>query len=292
MHRYFVQMLGEVPRGFEYRYADGRTVLARENNTQDGGRIMIHMDITELKRIDRLKDEFISMVSHELRTPLTSIKGSLDLLAAGVVEDRVHDTDRLVDIAKRNTDRLLLIVNDILDAQKIESGTMDYNLETVALMPIVEKSVTANQAIGNDRSVEFRLRGSDNATKVHVDIQRFDQVLANLLSNAAKFAPQGSTVDISVSRGDGCIRVSVHDDGPGIPQEFRKRVFERFWQADASDSRNVSGTGLGLSIANKITEAMGGTIGFESSVGSGCTFYVDLPEASQVAQKDATPSFE
>ena len=151
----------------EYRYRDGRTVLAKENYTQDGGRIMVHTDITELRQMDRLKDEFISMVSHELRTPLTSIKGSLDLLTAGVTGDQAPDTQRLVGIAKRNADRLLLIVNDILDSQKIESGTMDYHVQPVELVPMVEKSVAANQVFGDTCGITFRVVGDLNGVQIN-----------------------------------------------------------------------------------------------------------------------------
>ena len=266
---------------FEQQLSDGRFILISENRAEDGWRIITQTDVTEFKRIDRLKDEFISMVSHELRTPLTSIKGSLDLLSAGVVEDRPADVTRLVDMAKRNTYRLLLIVNDILDAQKIE---------TVPLMPILEKSLAANEAVGSDRGIKFRLDSLKTDTKVQVDAQRLDQVLTNLLSNAAKFAPRGSTVGISVIRDNGFVRVAVHDEGPGIPDEIQERVFERFWQADASTLPEVSGTGLGLSIAKKIIEAMGGTIGFESRYGDGCTFYFDLPEACKDESRALSPS--
>ena len=266
---------------YEQELSDGRFILIGESRTQNGGRIITHTDITDLKRIDQLKDEFISMVSHELRTPLTSIKGSLDLLSAGVTENRTVDADRLVDIAKRNADRLLLIVNDILDAQKIESGDMRYDLQPVELMPLVKRSVAANEIFGDKHRVSFRLKEEVPGARVEVDIQRFDQVLANLLSNAAKFAPNGSVVDVAARRRNGGVRVSVHDEGPGIPNELHDRVFERFWQEDTSDSRGAAGTGLGLSISKKIVEDMGGQISFESHEGGGCTFHLDLPEAHE-----------
>ena len=266
---------------FEQELSDGRFILIGESRTPNGGRISTHTDITALKRVDRLKDEFISMVSHELRTPLTSIKGSLDLLSAGVTEAQTAGSDRLVDIAKRNADRLLLIVNDILDAQKIETGDMRYDLRPVELMPLVKRSVAANEIFGDKYRVSFLLKEEVAGARVDVDVQRFDQVLANLLSNAAKFAPNGSVVDVVARRRNGDVRVSVHDEGPGIPDEFHDRVFERFWQADTSDSRSAAGTGLGLSISKKIVEGMGGQISFESDEGGGCTFHLDLPETPE-----------
>ena len=275
---------------YEQELSDGRFILIGESTTQNGGRIITHTDITALKRVDRLKDEFISMVSHELRTPLTSIKGSLDLLSGGVTVARTTDAERLVDIAKRNADRLLLIVNDILDAQKIESGDMHYDLRPVELMPMVKRSVAANEVFGVNYGVTFRLKEELAGVTVNVDIPRFDQVLANLLSNAAKFAPKGSAIDMAATRRNGGVRLSVHDEGPGIPQEFHDRVFERFWQADTSNTRAVAGTGLGLSISRKIVEGMGGTIGFETHSGGGCTFYLDLPEVIESVNGDASPS--
>ena len=198
---------------------------------------------SDLERVDHLKDEFVSMVSHELRTPLTSIKGSLDLLAAGAAGGQTSDTKRLVGIAKRNTDRLLLIANDILDSQKIQSGTMDYDLQQIELMPALERAVTANQSYADSYDVTFALVNGLSGAKVIADIQRFEQVLANLLSNAAKFSPSGGTVEVSVSPGNGAVRIAVHDRGPGIPHEFRDRVFERFAQADTSNARGTTGTG-------------------------------------------------
>lgn len=235
---------------------------------------------SDLSRVDRLKDDFVSMVSHELRTPLTSIKGSLDLLSAGTTGDQTPDTERLIGIAKRNADRLLLIANDILDSQKIQSGTMDYDLQQFELMPMLERAVASNQSYAEGHDVTFALVSELGGAKVIADSQRVEQVLANLLSNAAKFSPGGSKVEVSVSRRNGVVRVAVHDSGPGIPHEFRDRMFERFAQADTSNARGTSGTGLGLYIAKKIVEDMGGALGFESEDGQGCTFYFDLPDVN------------
>ena len=240
--------------------------------------IVAAIDVTERNRVDRLKDEFVSMVSHELRTPLTSIKGSLDLLTAGVTGHHSDDTRRLIEIAKNNSDRLLLIVNDILDSQKIQSGTMDYRLQPLDLLPALKSSLAVNQALGNSKNTPFKLVDGLPGVKVNADPQRFQQILANLLSNAVKFSPNGNAVEVFASRKNGMIRTTVQDYGPGIPPEFHDRVFDKFSQADGSNSRAASGTGLGLNIAKMIVEGMGGDIGFVSRSGEGCAFYFDLPE--------------
>ena len=235
---------------------------------------------SDLKRVDRLKDEFVSMVSHELRTPLTSIKGSLDLLSAGAAGDQMPDTERLIDIAKRNADRLLLIANDILDSQKIQSGTIDYDLRRFEITPALARAVAAIQPYADSHNVAITLTNRLAGAMVRADAQRVDQVLANLLSNAVKFSPGGESVEVSTTRQNGVVRVAVCDSGPGIPSEFRDRMFERFAQADTSNARGTTtGTGLGLNIAKRIIEDMGGSLGYESEHGRGCTFYFDLPEA-------------
>ena len=257
---------------------DIRTHIRRSDEIGELAESFTRMS-ADLQRVDRLKDEFISMVSHELRTPLTSIKGSLDLLSAGATGEQPSDTKRLIGIAKRNSDRLLLIVNDILDSQKIQSGTMDYDIGQVDLGPLLERTIAANQSYADSHDVTFTLVNGIFSARVIADAQRVEQVLTNLLSNAAKFSPSGQSVEVFASRQNGVIRVAVHDDGPGIPSEFSERVFERFAQADMSNTRSgTTGTGLGLNIAKRIIEDMGGNLDYDSEQGRGCTFFFDLPE--------------
>ena len=262
---------------------DGRSMLVYEGRSESGVRIITHTDVTELKRVDRLKDEFISTVSHELRTPLTSIKGALDLLVGGVGVEQTSDSNKLIEIAQRNADRLLTLVNDILDVQAIEAGSLVVDLKTVDLVPLLDRNLAAVEVLAQRYGVGVRRADDIPDACVMADAGRVDQVLTNLVSNATKFAPRGSTVTIGATCLDGHARVSVHDTGDGIPPTQQAQVFERFWQADTSDARGTSGTGLGLSISKKIVEAMGGRIGFESDPDQGTTFYFDLPLAGTAA---------
>jgi signal transduction histidine kinase len=235
-------------------------------------------DITERKNIERLKSEFVSTVSHELRTPLTSIRGSLGLMAGGMAGELSGKATGLIDIAVRNCERLTLLINDILDIEKIESGRMQFDFAPQPLLPLIQQAIEANRGYGESLGVRFVLATVLADVRVNVDGERLIQVMTNLLSNAAKFSPPDSHVEIMVTRPHGMVRVSVVDHGPGVPMEFRERIFQRFAQADASDTRRRGGTGLGLSITKAIVERFGGQIGFDSVVGQGAVFHFDLPE--------------
>lgn len=240
--------------------------------------LAIRFDITERKNVERLKSEFISVVSHELRTPLTSIRGALGLISGGVAGELPPTMRSMVDIAIKNSDRLIRLINDILDIEKIESGKMAFNMRTLALVPLVEQAIEGAQAFAHQLGVRLTL-GAAERVEVGGDADRLVQVFTNLLSNAAKFSPAGEAVVVTVERRtDGMVRVGVTDRGPGIPEEFRSRIFQKFAQADSSNTRRQGGTGLGLSISKAIVERHGGTIAFDSEVGVGTTFYVDLPE--------------
>lgn len=234
-------------------------------------------DISERKKMDRMKSEFISTVSHELRTPLTSIRGSLGLVIGGVSGELPEQARGLIEIANKNSERLSRLINDILDVEKIESGRMAFDIRPVALSPIIEQVIEANQAYASQYGAHIVLESADEGLSVLADPDRLTQVFTNLLSNAAKFSPQGGTVNVTVVENAGEVRVAISDAGAGIPEEFRPHVFEKFSQADASDSRRSGGTGLGLSIAKAIVDRLGGRIDFESVPGAGTTFTVDLP---------------
>ncbi|MBI1206866.1 MAG: PAS domain S-box protein [Azospirillum sp.] len=242
-------------------------------------------DITERKRTERLKAEFIATVSHELRTPLTSIKGTLKLIIRGVGGEVSAKTASLVDIAYRNVDRLAMLVNDILDIEKIESGRMEFHFAEIDIGSLLDHAAEANKDYARQLAVGFAIKPLCEPLLVSGDFDRLMQVLANLLSNAAKFSPAGSTVEVSAGCCNGDVRITVADRGPGVPEEFRSRIFGKFAQADATDNRQKGGTGLGLSIARTIVERHGGTIGFEDRPGGGAFFHVDLPAVSSTPEE-------
>jgi PAS domain S-box-containing protein len=236
------------------------------------------MDITERKRMDRMKSEFVSTVSHELRTPLTAIRGALGLLAGGALGALPDPARELVDTAHRNSERLTVLINDLLDMEKIAAGQMRFDLQPQPVMPLVEQAIQAIQAYAEQFQVRLLLAERLDAAQVNVDAQRFQQVLSNFLSNAVKFSPAGGQVTVRVSRADARVRVTVADQGTGVPDDFRDRIFQKFSQADASDTRAKGGTGLGLAITKELAERMGGNVGFESSPGQGAKFYCDFPQ--------------
>ncbi|WP_379592717.1 ATP-binding response regulator [Teichococcus globiformis] len=273
----FGRRQGEV----EARRADGSSFpaeLSMGRYDQDGeqGCVCVLRDITERRRLDEMKNEFVSTVSHELRTPLTSIRASLGLVAGGVAGTLPEQARELLDIAHKNSERLVLLVNDILDIEKIESGRLEFHRERVSARQMLEQAVAANRAYGSQFEVRFAIEPGRDAA-VYADVQRIQQVLANLLSNAAKFSPHGGTVEVGLSVDAGNATFHVRDHGNGIPEVFRSRIFQRFAQADSSDVRQKGGTGLGLSISRAIVEHHAGQIGFEDAPGGGTRFWFALP---------------
>jgi PAS domain S-box-containing protein len=238
----------------------------------------IALDITERRQAERAKDELVSVVSHELRTPLTSIAGSLGLITGRVAGELPAQAQSLVEIAHRNSERLVRLVNDILDLDKIESGKMSLNLRPVDLTHLVEEALVNNRPYAQRFEVGLTLEERLPGVKANADPDRLMQVMTNLISNAVKFSPPHQAVSIRMMRLDGYTRILVTDRGPGIPEDFRHRIFQRFSQADMPDSPSKSGTGLGLSISKAIVERLGGRIGFDSVSGQGTTFYFELPE--------------
>ena len=237
-------------------------------------------DATERKKIDRMKNEFVSTVSHELRTPLTSIRGSLGLIMGGAVGELPKQAKDLVRIAHNNSERLVRLINDILDIEKIESGKMRFDFRPYRLPPLLEQALEANRGYGAQLGVRFEVRGEIPDSVVRLDSDRFMQVMSNLLSNAAKFSPSPGIVEVATTRVEGTVRICVTDHGPGIPEDFRNKIFGKFCQADSSDSRQKGGTGLGLSIVKAIVESHGGHVGFDTQIGVGTTFHVTFREAA------------
>ena len=234
-------------------------------------------DITERKNMEQMKDEFVSTVSHELRTPLTSISGALKLMVSGALGEMPEKSRTMLDIAYKNSQRLTLLINDLLDMEKLLAGKMAFNLHKQSLRTLLEQTVYENRAYGDQYQVSFQLAPVADTLQVMVDEQRFLQVMSNLLSNAAKFSSPGNRVDIRTAAEDGNVRISVVDYGSGIPLEFQHRLFQKFSQADASDSRQKGGTGLGLAITKELLENMNGKISVESQPGLGSCFTISLP---------------
>lgn len=230
------------------------------------------------KEKERLKDEFIATVSHELRTPLTSIVGALGLLkgnAAGIAADSAR---RLLTIAYTNSQRLARLLNDILDVEKMESGNAVFDLKRVEVRSLLELTIEENRTLAESRGVRIRLESAPAPGDVRGDPDRLVQAVTNLLSNAIKFSPAGEEVVVAVEAKDDNVRISVRDHGPGVPAEFKPRIFEKFAQADNTDARRKGGTGLGLSIVKQIVERLDGKVGFDDAPGGGAVFHIDLPD--------------
>ncbi|MCK4864486.1 MAG: PAS domain S-box protein [Gammaproteobacteria bacterium] len=234
-------------------------------------------DITERKRVEKMKDEFVSTVSHELRTPLTSIRGALSLVLSGVLDHSSEKTHELLEAAGRNTERLMHLINDILDMQKIEAGQLEYSFSQIDLMDTIEKSITDNLSYAKQYHVNIQLADKVDNIIVKVDPLRLAQIMSNLLSNAAKFSRKSSTIYIHITIENKFAKISVVDTGEGIPEEYFDKIFSKFSQYDASATKEKGGTGLGLAISKQMIEAMGGSIDFTSTFGQGTSFNIYIP---------------
>jgi PAS domain S-box-containing protein len=231
----------------------------------------------ERKRLERLKDEFVATVSHELRTPLTSIAGALGLLTGSTAGQMPESATRLLTIAYTNCQRLIRLLNDILDIEKMDSGKAAFEFKRVEVRALVEQVIEANRAYAQGCDVRVRLDAASATFNVRADPDRLMQAITNLLSNAIKFSPPGEGVVVVVeTRGD-TVRISVRDHGLGVPEEFKPHIFEKFAQDDGTDARQKGGTGLGLSIVKQIVERLDGAVGFGDAPGGGAIFHVDLP---------------
>ncbi len=308
IHQCFEQILQQEPHNYHQNIIitkQGEEKLVAWNNTRlqsvegEGiGTMSIGEDITERYAIERMKNEFISVVSHELRTPLTAIHGAIDLLSTGLVNPATERGQQVLKIAAESTDRLVRLVNDILELERLESGKITLIKEWVDSIDLLLQAQNQMQVMANRAGI--RLEVIEQELEFEADIHRLLQVLINLISNGIKFSPRGSTITLSLElnpegltinspnpteTGHSWIVFTVKDEGRGIPAEKIDSIFERFHQVDASDSRQKGGTGLGLAICRSIVEQHGGKIWVESHVNEGSCFYFSIP-AKLKEQKD------
>lgn len=269
-----------------YQCRGGRTAwgrlslsLVRDDQKQPLYYVAQIQDVTEQQAIDQMKNEFISIVSHELRTPLTAIKGFLGLLHTGIYANKPDKAKRMVELALANSDRLVRLVNDILDLERLASGKVPMVLEVCQAEELLQRAVEGVQSIADEANVT--LLAIPVSVQIWAAPDAIIQTLTNLLSNAIKFSPPHATVTIKISAQGNSVLFQVQDQGRGIPTDKLKTIFGRFQQVDVSDARQRGGTGLGLAICQSIVQQHNGSIWVESELGQGSTFYftVPMPEA-------------
>jgi signal transduction histidine kinase len=274
--RWRLSQRGKMTVPHEQQYSDGRWMRIQERPTVDGGLISVITDVTDRKRSEQLKNDFVAIVSHELRTPLTALVSSIELLQSEVLGAVPAEAGHMLEIARRNGARLTTLVNDILEIEKIEIGHLEFDFGPVELVSMIRASLAEYRPHAEQLGVGIRFEPEIAAADVIADAGRLAQVMFNLLSNAVKFTPAGREVRVHLGRGEDGFRICVADQGPGIPETLQAVIFEKFRQLDSSDSRQKSGTGLGLSIAQAIVTRHGGRIGVNSAPGHGAEFYFEL----------------
>ncbi|MFZ6801257.1 ATP-binding protein [Undibacterium sp. Di24W] len=252
--------------------------------------IIVIRDINERKRLEQMQSEFVSIVSHELRTPLTSIIGSLKLIEGGVFGALPDSLGRMIRIALQNSQQLALIINDILDMDKLVAGKMSFKIEALPIMPLIEQAVESNLSFAKQHQVEIVVIDELTECTVMTDAMRLQQILSNLLSNAAKYSRAKSKIEIHLDQSMSHVKISVQDFGEGVPKEFQSRLFKKFSQVDSSSTRRKGGTGLGLFICKEMVEHMNGEIGFESTEGAGSLFYFTMPLSSEAESTASDPT--
>lgn len=272
-----------------YLRYDGTHLSVRQQGilmTDTGGRTLLWSlveDISALKKAERIKQNFIATVSHELRTPLTSITGALSLLEKEVVGELPVNVRQMLKVAANNSQRLHLLINDLLDIEKLVSDKVHFVLKPYDLTALVKEAILMNSPLGEAQGITLSLAATLENAWVLTDKDRFLQALSNLQSNAIKYSPANGQVTMTITQPkEGVLCVAVQDQGPGIPESFQSRIFEKFAQADTSDTRKKGGTGLGLAITKQLMERMQGSIGFISEAGQGSCFWLTLPAATQV----------
>jgi PAS domain S-box-containing protein len=271
------ELIGLRKSGKEFAMELALSAIDNEGETAYVGVIR---DISDRKRTDKLKNEFISTVSHELRTPLTSISASLAIIDSGSLGPLPDKVNSLIQIAKQNSLRLQNLINDLLDMDKLLTNSIELSYSKFDAVNLVQKTITENQYIADKYQIKFQIISADRDCNILADETRTQQVLTHLLSNAAKFSHAHKTVDISITTHNNLIKIVVTDRGIGIAPEFRENIFSSFTQGDSSSTRQKDGSGIGLSISKQLVEKMGGKIGFTSIFGQGSCFFFELPNTS------------
>jgi PAS domain S-box-containing protein len=270
------------------RYFREDTAALRDATGRVTGYLFAYHDISREKAIDRMKSEFISVASHELRTPMTSIKGSVDLILSGFAGDTSPEMQELLEIAQKSCDRLVRLVNDILDLAKIESGQLKLTRLPADITEIVVRSICAVKPLADRNEIRLRVERPQPLPAVELDADRIEQVITNLLSNAVKFSPPKGEVVVEILPVEDWVQCSVIDKGSGIPEKDQRRIFGKFQQL--SEGRKRGGTGLGLAITQALVEEHGGTIWVESVVNEGSRFIFRLPASAAPENAALQPS--
>ncbi len=284
-------LIAEDPhREWTYRCRDGSPLPVQitvspltGRNGAVNGHVTVFVDLSKQKQLEGMKADFVSVVSHELRTPLTSIKGSLSLLRRALTEVMNPSQSRLMDIGIDNCEKLVRLVSDILDLDKMDRHQLTLFRERQPVAPLLARAIALNQPFASQYGVRLEMAAVDPMLRIDVDGDRLQQVLGNLLSNAAKFSHASGTVRLGAQSQGHEVVISVEDEGVGIPADFQDKVFERFTQSGSATTRHKPGTGLGMSIALSLVEAHGGKLRFVSTEGAGTTFYIHLPHPNRVA---------
>ncbi|HEY8347617.1 MAG TPA: response regulator [Symbiobacteriaceae bacterium] len=257
------------------------------------GRLYVYRDITKETEVDRMKSEFIATVSHELRTPMTSIKGSLGLVLAGATGEVSPEAKELLSIAQNNTDRLIRLINDILDISRLEAGKMEIRVQPLSVSETIHRAIQEMQAFADERGVKLTASLPEDLPRMMGDADRIDQVLVNLLSNGIKFSNPGTEVKVTAGHDGDIVWIRVEDQGIGISREHLDKIFDKFHRVDNASTRRTGGTGLGLAICKAIVEEHGGKIWVESELGKGSAFTFTLPAEPAMAHRsvpvDVTP---
>lgn len=253
-------------------------VAARDANGKPSELSGVHVDVSDRVAQDKAKDEFVAMISHELRTPLTSVIGALKMANSGQIGAVPKTVENVLQLAQRNSNRLLHLVNELLDFKSLESGELSYELSKLNVREVASDATLSMEGYLQDgQTIQQCLPEGDAPILIEADVNRLQQILANLLSNAAKFSPPDAAIELCVEVEDGHAQFNVRDHGPGVPEELQDRMFQRFIQAKTGEKRKFKSTGLGLSICKQMTEGMGGDIGYFNNDEGGATFWARFP---------------